>query len=435
MEDHLESLEKVRQHFDAAPFPRIPLEQSPKGDLKYLYNHDLVVAYYQRHQRVIDPANTVILDAGCGTGYKALILAEANPGAKIVGIDLSDPSVQLARTRLHYHGFANAEFHTLTLEELPNLGQQFDYINCDEVLYLLPDPVQGLQAMRAVLKPNGILRVNMHHRLQRTLVHQAQEFFQRVQIAGHADPETEIAAVRTVMNALHDSVLLKARLWDASDNTNDEQVLANYLLVGDKSITIPELFAMLRRADLEFISMVNDWQWNLASLFQTLPTDLAETLAQQSIEDRLQLYALLNPIHRLLDVWCGHPGQSQPFTPVAEWTADQWQRAIVHLYPQLRVPAFREAMVEAIASSSFFEISRYLQKTPEPLYLDSVLTACLLPLIDAPRSLGAIAQHWRELRPLNPISLQPIPPEAALAQVQIPLLDLHQRGYILLEQP
>jgi len=42
----------------------------------------------------------------------------------------------------------------------------------------------------------------------------------------------------------------------------------NYLLQGDKGFTITELFAALKAADLEFISMVNWRQWDLMDLFK-----------------------------------------------------------------------------------------------------------------------------------------------------------------------
>ena len=100
--DHqnLELIENIRQQFDNTPYPRIPLEESPKDNSELLYLHNLVTAYYLRNRRVINTEGKVILDAGCGTGYKSLVLAIANPGAKIVGIDLSEESVKLAEQRV-----------------------------------------------------------------------------------------------------------------------------------------------------------------------------------------------------------------------------------------------------------------------------------------------------------------------------------------------
>lgn len=119
-----ELLEKIRQQFDSAPYPRTPLEQSPKTDYELLFIHNLATCYYLKYQKVINTEGKIILDAGCGTGYKSLVLAEANPGAKIVGIDISEQSIELARQRLKFHGFDNAEFHVLPIENLPQLGYE-----------------------------------------------------------------------------------------------------------------------------------------------------------------------------------------------------------------------------------------------------------------------------------------------------------------------
>jgi protein-L-isoaspartate O-methyltransferase len=78
-----ELLEKIRQQFDASPYPRVPLDKSPKDNISSPYIHNLVTPYYLRNQKIIEIKGKVILDAGCGTGYKSLVLAEANPGAKI----------------------------------------------------------------------------------------------------------------------------------------------------------------------------------------------------------------------------------------------------------------------------------------------------------------------------------------------------------------
>src|SRR4028118_1251954 len=217
-----ELIEKIRQQFDNAPYPRIPLETSPKNNYQTLYLHNLVTAYYIRNQKVIETEGKVILDAGCGSGYKSLVLAEANPGAKIVGIDLSEESVKLARQRLQYHGFENIEFHALSIEELPSLNQQFDYINCDEVLYLLPDAVVGLEAMQSVLKPDGIIRTNLHSSLQRSSFFAVQTVFKIMGLMDDNPREMEIELAKEVIQNLKDDVAIKARTWSSPAEKNEE---------------------------------------------------------------------------------------------------------------------------------------------------------------------------------------------------------------------
>ncbi|NET49217.1 MAG: class I SAM-dependent methyltransferase, partial [Merismopedia sp. SIO2A8] len=113
-----ELLEKIRQQFDFGPYPRMAINKSPKNEANSLYIHNLVTPYYLRNQQVINTEQKVILDAGCGSGYKSLVLAEANPGAQIIGIDISEQSLDLARKRLNYHDFENVEFHQLSIDEL-----------------------------------------------------------------------------------------------------------------------------------------------------------------------------------------------------------------------------------------------------------------------------------------------------------------------------
>lgn len=431
--------EKVRQQFETGPYPRIPLETSPKNNYNLLFYHSLVTAYYLRNKQVIETEGKVILDAGCGTGYKALALAEANPGAKIVCIDLSEESLKLAQERLHYYGFENSEFYQLTLEELPSLGIEFDYINNDEVLYVLADPVAGLKGMKSVLKPGGIIRTNLHSSRQRTDYYRAQELFKVMALMDENPREVEMDLARDTMKSLKDGVLLKAQTWKPDLEKNDERILMNYLFQGDKGYTILEMFSMLKAADLEFVSMVNWREWDLMELFQdpdNLPVFLAMTLPELSVEQQLHLFELLHPINRLLDFWCGHPSSAAPTVPVDEWTQSDWQAAKVHLHPQLRTPQAKEDLIDSITNNKPFHLNRYFTITagPTPLFSNSSITACLLPLWEKPQSFTSLVQRWLQIQPRDPISLEPVSEETATEVVKRFLKNLESFLYVLLQR-
>jgi ubiquinone/menaquinone biosynthesis C-methylase UbiE len=431
-------LDKIRQQFDSAPYPKIALETSPKNDYQSLYIHNLVTAYYVKKHQVIETQGKVILDAGCGSGYKSLILAEANPGARIVGVDISEESVKLAALRLQHHGFKKAEFHAICIENLHLLDLQFDYINSDDVLYLLPDIVVGLQAFKSVLKPEGIIRANVHSYFQRTSFYRAQELFKVMGLMDGNPGELEIELVREIVKSLKDDVLLKLKTWGNDVEQDEERVLMNYLFQGDKGYTIPEVFAALRAANLEFVSMVDRRSWEILELFKEadkLPEYLEISLQKLSVEEKLHLFELFHPVNRLLDFWCAHPNQAESFVPVSEWTLAQWQEVRVSLHPQLRNDTARENLISCIASRQPFEISRYLP-LPRllPVTVDCSMAACLLPLWDRPQSVISLVERWLLLRALDPVTLEPVSQKTAFDEVTEELRRLEIYLYVLLER-
>ncbi len=433
-----EALEKIRQQFETGPYPRVSLETSCKDNYNLLYYHNYATPFYLRNQKVIDTKDKIILDAGCGTGYKALALAEANPEAKIIGIDISPKSVELAKARLEYHGFNDAEFYVLSIEDLPSLGMQFDYINCDEVLYLLREPAIGLQAMKAVLKPAGIIRANLHSSLQRFNYYRAQEMFKMMGLMDGNPGEMEISIVRDLMQALKNTVLLKAKTWKSDREDDSEFFMMNYLFQEDKGYTITEMFSAIETAGLEFISMVNWRQWELMDLFEdreNLPVFLAMSLPELSVEERLHLFELFHPVHRLLDFWCGHPNAASSFVPVNEWQDTDWQSAMVHLHPQLRNSQLKDYLSQCVNSLRPFQISRDVPlPTINPVNIGSSLAACLVPLWDEPQPVTSLVQRWLQIRPVDPMTLESISQQRAFDEIKELLTSLEAFLYVLLER-
>ena len=256
--------DKTLQQFERHPYPDAPLQDSPKNNITLLYQNSLITSYYRRYQRVISSLeDCLILDVACGTGYTTLILAEANPGAKIIAVDISPLSLEIAEKRLHYHGFSNVEYQVLALENLNQLGVQFDYINASDILYLLPDIPFALKQLGTVLKPQGTIRSNLHSYYQRFNYYRAQTLFKQMGLMEGNPDEIELGIVRDFFSALGDRVDLKLKTWGSkkAEDVRDETILMNYLFQNDKGFTIPELLNFLGQADLELFSMVNWWEW------------------------------------------------------------------------------------------------------------------------------------------------------------------------------
>jgi 2-polyprenyl-3-methyl-5-hydroxy-6-metoxy-1,4-benzoquinol methylase len=431
-------LEVIRRQFDNAPYPRVPLEASPKDDPVKLFVHTMLTPYYLRDQRVIDPRDRVILDAGCGSGVKSLALAIANPEAHIVSLDLSPASVEIAQQRLTYHGITNAEFHALSIYDLNQLGLQFDYINCDEVLYSLPDPVAALQVMQSTLKPDGIIRFNLHSQMQRQLYYRGQEIFKLMGLFDEGPTEFEAGIVREFMQALKPTVQMRRWGWTQqyeNPESSDEVILMNYLLSGDKGFTIPQTFDMLRTAGLEFISMVHWPDWDIFSLLQD-PTDLPAVwelcLAEATVEDQLRLFELLNPVNRLIDLWCGNPVNQQP-TPLADWTDADWQTARVYLHPYVKTTRHRQILEESLDYARSAElVFQPVLKTKS--LIDTAFSSCLLALWDVPLSFAQLVDHYLTIRPLDPATLEPRDRTQVAHAIQAFLTQQSEYAVVLVEQ-
>lgn len=440
MTQELDMWAEIRHQFDELPYPNVPLEQKPGDHPAYLAAHSCVMPFYLRDRRVVDTDGKWILDVGCGSGFKALALAFANPGAHIVGIDISPKSVELAQKRIEYHRIDSnpIEFHCLSVEALAELPYTFDYINCDETLYLLPDPGAGLKAMRAVLKPDGIIRANLHSIFQRADCYRAQAVFKELGGGAGAITQEEIQLVRQTMESLQNWVVTKQELWNQNPElrTDTEKVMANFLLRGDKGFTMKEFSALLRQAELEFISMVNWREWNLEKLFKNieeLPISLALGLAEMSLEEQLHMYELLHPVHRLLDLYCGHPGQGQQRPPLEAWTAEQWQTATIHLHPQLRTRQFQAFLETGTRNSALIALDQHLPIDGQSCKLDSRIASCLYPLIAQPSAIAELCDRWLTIHPVDPITLEPMAPEQAFETMRQHVIRLEAAGYLMVE--
>ncbi len=90
-----------------------------------------------------------ILIAGCGTN-QAAVFAFTNPDAKVVAVDISQPSLDHHQYLKDKHGLDNLALHRLPIEELPTLGLDFDLIVSTGVLHHLADPLAGMNAVAVV---------------------------------------------------------------------------------------------------------------------------------------------------------------------------------------------------------------------------------------------------------------------------------------------
>ncbi|MFZ0179585.1 MAG: class I SAM-dependent methyltransferase [Candidatus Dormiibacterota bacterium] len=94
------------------------------------------------------------LDAGCGVGWGCQILVD-HGAASVDGVDVDESAVREARVRCPTGTFLHAD-----LTALPYSEQRFDIITCFEAIDHVEDPMRGLDELRRVLAPGGIVLVS-----------------------------------------------------------------------------------------------------------------------------------------------------------------------------------------------------------------------------------------------------------------------------------
>ena len=101
-----------------------------------------------------------VVDVGCGAGIDSLIAAKmVAPDGLVIGIDMTEAMLEVARKSVHLAGSGNVEFREGLSESLPVPDGWADVIISNGVLNLVPDKLAALQEMARVLKPTGRLQI------------------------------------------------------------------------------------------------------------------------------------------------------------------------------------------------------------------------------------------------------------------------------------
>lgn len=106
------------------------------------------------------PRDSVVLDAGCGSCAKSVLLAAR--GLRVVGVDFSNSALSLAAETVVRHGMENRialQQEDLTALTFPD--GQFTSIVCWGVLMHVPDLAKALNELTRVLAPGGRLVVSV----------------------------------------------------------------------------------------------------------------------------------------------------------------------------------------------------------------------------------------------------------------------------------
>jgi 2-polyprenyl-3-methyl-5-hydroxy-6-metoxy-1,4-benzoquinol methylase len=107
------------------------------------------------HERL--QAGGRVADVACGTGWSTIALSRAYPKAEVLGLDLDQASIDLARANAEREGL-RIDFDVRDAAD-PGLSGQFDLVTVFEAIHDMSRPVEALSAMRSLLSDDGALLV------------------------------------------------------------------------------------------------------------------------------------------------------------------------------------------------------------------------------------------------------------------------------------
>ena len=269
----------VSAFYDRFPFPGDPLQDGPPPGYNWRWCYRSVLASVHG---VIPSGQEQprILDAGCGTGVSTDYLCHLNPGADVVGVDISDGALAVARERLERSG-ARQEVRSLRQQQrsLLDLGDEapFDYINSVGVLHHLREPEAGLSSLAGLLAPEGLLHLFLYADAGRWEIHRTQKALTLLQAGTGRDG---LRLGRNLFETLPESNRLRChheRRW-AVDCAPDANFADMYLHPQETSYDLERLFSFIETAGLHFAGFSNPEVWDPARLLQGELLERAQAL-------------------------------------------------------------------------------------------------------------------------------------------------------------
>ena len=100
-----------------------------------------------------------VLEVGVGTGLSLPLYPDT---CHVTGIDISEPMLERARTRLLELGRDNVELRRMDAHALAFPDGSFDHVVAPYVVSVVSDPARVLAEMRRVVRPGGTVTVVNH---------------------------------------------------------------------------------------------------------------------------------------------------------------------------------------------------------------------------------------------------------------------------------
>lgn len=280
--DLIKMSEAVRSFYEKYPYPG-PVESLDNYKLHWQDPQKRRADYHLYWPDKPFREDLSILVAGCGTSQAAKY-AIRFPGARVTGIDFSSKSISCTEKLKKKYDLENLNVVKLAVENIKELGLNFDRIVCTGVLHHLPDPDAGLSALRQVLYPDGAMQLMVYAPYGRTGIYMMQKFCRLLDIP--AD-EKGIGDLVRMLKGLPKGHPLETLIRNAPDFQYEEALADALLNPQDRSYTVAQLFKLLEKSGMKFGRWVKQSMYSpRCGVLSQIPR--AEKLMQLSPEEQYE---------------------------------------------------------------------------------------------------------------------------------------------------
>ena len=189
-----------------------------------------------------------ILIAGCGTN-QAAVIAYTNPAARVVAVDVSQPSLDHEQYLKDKHGLWNLELRLLPIEELGTLGRDFDLVMSTGVLHHMADPKAGMKAIGSVLRQEGVAAIMVYAKYGRIGIDILESIFADLGLRQDYDSVQTVRATLADLPAEHP---VQPYLNIASDLWSDAGLVDTFLHGRQRTYDVAGCIDLATSAGLEF---------------------------------------------------------------------------------------------------------------------------------------------------------------------------------------
>jgi len=208
------------------------------------------------------------LDAGCGRGLGLLGAASLQPDILFTGVDINAVGLAEARQHAQARGLTNVRFtpaDLMTLDGVDVPPGGFDVIYSSGVLHHLTDPQTGLQKLRDVLAPHGVIALMVYGSYGRQALYRLIDGLQL--LADGEQPISQRLPVARLLSQAAEGSIFKGNCWQGTSQEDDVEFVDRCLNVNETSYDIDGLWRLLQVTGMQFVRWVEPDDWDPAKLF------------------------------------------------------------------------------------------------------------------------------------------------------------------------